>query len=202
MDSSDFFGFLNSRASVREYDDDPVTDAEIDYYYHGGVRRFFPDAYDEFVGSLPDPSKRPLPDYMVDLIQHGDSAAQWKYCKAWTRYEVKIGALLPSTGYLLGLEDPTPETKEGVYTLGLFENYYMANRCFLEEGELLANAGRLRGIPGVLVHGRLDLAAPPDVPWLLARAWPDSELHLVRSGHMGNEDMERIQLDALARYAR
>ena len=31
MDSSDFFGFLNSRVSVREYDDEAVTDEEIDY---------------------------------------------------------------------------------------------------------------------------------------------------------------------------
>jgi nitroreductase len=31
MDSSDFFGFCQSRSSVREYDDEPVTDAEVDY---------------------------------------------------------------------------------------------------------------------------------------------------------------------------
>ncbi len=31
MDSSDFFGFCQSRSSVREYDDEPVTDAEIEY---------------------------------------------------------------------------------------------------------------------------------------------------------------------------
>jgi nitroreductase len=31
MDSSDFFGFLASRSSVRTYDDEPVTEEEIDY---------------------------------------------------------------------------------------------------------------------------------------------------------------------------
>jgi hypothetical protein len=69
-----------------------ATDAEIDYYYHGGVGTFFPDAYDEFVAALPDLTKRPLLNYVLDLIQRGDSTAQWKYCKAWTRYEVRIGA--------------------------------------------------------------------------------------------------------------
>jgi len=45
----------------------------------------------------------------------------------------------------------------------------------------------------VLIHGRLDLAGPPDVPWLLAQRWPDAGLHLVRSGHTGNDEMsERI----------
>jgi nitroreductase len=31
MDSSDFFGFLESRSSVREYDELPLTEEEIDY---------------------------------------------------------------------------------------------------------------------------------------------------------------------------
>ncbi|MFA4878239.1 MAG: nitroreductase family protein [Methanoregula sp.] len=31
MDSSDFFGFLSSRSSVREYEDDPLTGEETDY---------------------------------------------------------------------------------------------------------------------------------------------------------------------------
>jgi nitroreductase len=31
MDSSDFYGFLESRASVREYDNEPVTEEEIGY---------------------------------------------------------------------------------------------------------------------------------------------------------------------------
>jgi proline iminopeptidase len=28
----------------------------------------------------------------------------------------------------------------------------------------------------VLVHGRLDLSAPVDIPWRLARAWPDNAI--------------------------
>lgn len=31
MDSSDFFGFCAGRSSVREYDDDPVADGDIEY---------------------------------------------------------------------------------------------------------------------------------------------------------------------------
>jgi proline iminopeptidase len=175
-----------------------ATDAEIDYYYNGGVRSFFPDAYDEFVGSLPDPSKRPLPSYMVDLIQHADSAAQWKYCKAWTRYEVKIGALLPSTDYLLRLESPTPAMAKGTYTLGLFENYYMANRCFLEEGQLLKDIEKIRGIQVVIVNGRYDMICPPVTAYELHRRLPQSKLVIAEgAGHwMGDKPVETALLDA------
>jgi len=51
------------------------------------------------------------------------------------------------------------------------------------------------------VHGRFDLGGPPDVPWLLARAWPGSELHLVRTGHVGGHEMVEPLIAATDRFA-
>ena len=51
---------------------------------------------------------------------------------------------------------------------------------------LSASAGQLDGIPGWLIHGRLDLSSPLDSAWRLHRAWPGSELILVDDeGHGG-----------------
>ena len=50
--------------------------------------------------------------------------------------------------------------------------HYFSHAAWLEPDELLRNCGRLAGIPGVLVHGRLDLGGPADVPWLLPRRGP------------------------------
>jgi proline iminopeptidase len=53
-----------------------------------------------------------------------------------------------------------------------------------------------RGIPGTLVHGRLDLSSPVDVPWQLHHRWPGSELVVVDEGrHSGGHGM----LEALRR---
>jgi hypothetical protein len=59
--------------------------------------------------------------------------------------------------------------------------------------------GQLAGIPAALVHGRLDIGGPPDVPWLLARSWPGVEVHLVHTGHQGGEEMTAVMLAALDR---
>src|SRR3954468_23866540 len=48
--------------------------------------------------------------------------------------------------------------------------HYLCHEEFLEDGVLLRNAGRLSGIPGVLVNGRYDLQAPLGNAWTLARA--------------------------------
>ena len=41
------------------------------------------------------------------------------------------------------------------------ENHYMLHRGWLEEGQLLEGAAKLRGIPGVIVQGRHDCCTPP-----------------------------------------
>jgi proline iminopeptidase len=60
----------------------------------------------------------------------------------------------------------------------------------VDDDQLLRDAYRLRGIPGVLVHGRLDLSRPLLTAWELAQAWPDAELTIIEdSGHTGSPTM-------------
>ena len=76
------------------------------------------------------------------------------------------------------------------------------NGAWLEEGALIRDAGRLAGIPGVLIHGRLDMSCPLDTAWELARAWPDAELHVVGdAGHKGGGETSRLVYEAIDRFA-
>jgi len=79
--------------------------------------------------------------------------------------------------------------------------HYFSNAAWLGETELLRHAARLAGIPGILLHGRLDLSGPPDVARQLARAWPGSELHYIPGGHTGDAEMDRRLLEATDRFA-
>jgi proline iminopeptidase len=62
--------------------------------------------------------------------------------------------------------------------------HYWSNAAFIDEGSLLRDVPLLTGIPGVLIHGRLDISSPVEFAWQLARAWPGAELVLVDdAGH-------------------
>jgi proline iminopeptidase len=77
--------------------------------------------------------------------------------------------------------------------------HYFRHAGFLEDGALLRGAARLAGIPGVMVHGRLDVSGPPDVPWQLAPAWPGSELVLLDDvGHGATLGAIRAATDRFA----
>lgn len=81
--------------------------------------------------------------------------------------------------------------------------HYWRHAAFLEDGALLRDAAKLAGIPGVLVHGRLDVSSPLDVAWELSRAWPGSELVIVDdAGHSaGDPGMAEALVAATDRFA-
>jgi proline iminopeptidase len=79
--------------------------------------------------------------------------------------------------------------------------HHWANAAFLPDGALLAGADRLVGIPGVVVHGRLDISGPPDIAWHVAQRW--TELVVVDGvGHSGSDPtMVEAVLAATDRFA-
>jgi proline iminopeptidase len=65
------------------------------------------------------------------------------------------------------------------------EAHFFQNDCFLRQGQLLAEAGKLASIPGLIVQGRYDLLCPPATSHALAAAWGRCELRVVdAAGHL------------------
>ena len=68
--------------------------------------------------------------------------------------------------------------------------HYFGHNAWLEDGQILRDAHRLRGIPAILIHGRNDLGGPVRTAWELAQAWPDARLVVIEdSGHTGSAAM-------------
>jgi proline iminopeptidase len=174
-----------------------ATREEIDHFYHGGVAMFFPEVYDRFVTGLPDPNRRPIPEYLFSLIESSDREQRAKYSRLWAAYELRISGLDISdrkVSDVLETIDP--------YAFARLENYYMANGCFLEEGQLLKNAAKLEHIPIVMVNGRYDVICPPITAFRLKQKLPHARLILAESaGHwMGEKPVERELLRAMRQF--
>jgi proline iminopeptidase len=64
------------------------------------------------------------------------------------------------------------------------EAHYFQNDCFMKPGQLLAEAGKLARLPGIIVQGRYDLLCPPATSHALGAVWPDCEIRFVEgAGH-------------------
>lgn len=174
-----------------------ATKRELDHFYHGGVRTFFPETYEKLLAALPDPDKRPLPNYLLELIQNSDPIEQEKYCKAWAKYEIKIAGLEVSDQWI----DEYYENHNPL-SFALFENYYMANGCFLEEGQLIKNADKLIEIPIIMINGRYDMICPSITAYQLHQKLPKSKLIIAEgAGHwMGERPIEQTLLEAMKEF--
>jgi proline iminopeptidase len=121
-----------------------------------------------------------------------DPKAQLEAAVAWSQWEGRTITLRLDPAIDKAHEDPH-------YALAFsrIENHYFVNDGFFKPGQLLRDAAKLRGIPGVIVQGRYDVCTPAKTAWELHKAWPEAEFHIV--GEAGHAMKEPGILDRLIR---
>lgn len=176
-----------------------LTKPELSWYYQFGVSEMFPDKWERFVAPIPEAERGDLMGAYRKLLTGEDRAIQIEAAKAWSIWEGQTITLLPE-----------PETSdrfgEDDFALAFarIENHYFVHGGWLQEGQLLRDAHKLSGIPGVIVHGRYDMPCPLRYAWELAKAWPEAEFFIVEgAGHAYSEPgiLDRL-IDATDRFAR
>ncbi len=170
---------------------------DVHWLYHE-AGRFFPEEWARFRAGVPENERDGdlVAAYNRLLNEHPDPTVRAAAAQNWCDWEDAVVSL--EEGW-----SPNPRYQNADFrmTFARLCAHYFSHAAWLEGGQLLRNASRLAGIPGVLVHGRFDLGGPSDVPWLLAQAWPAAELHLVRTGHVGGDEMMEELLRATDRFA-
>ena len=157
--------------------------AEIDWYYQGGAAWLFPDRWEEFLAPIPEAERGDLVAAYRRRLTGDDEAARTACARAWSRWEGSTITLLPQPASA----DAFGEDRFAL-AFARIENHYFTQKGWLEEGQLLRDADRLRGIPGIIVQGRYDAATPVRSAWDLHRAWPEAAFHLVSdAGHAYSE---------------
>jgi proline iminopeptidase len=169
---------------------------DIDWLYRG-VGAFFPEEFERFRGGLPVADRDgDLVDAYRRLLADDDPKVAEKAARRWCDWEDAVVSLEP--GWRPNVRYRDPSFRMGFARL---VTHYFAHAAWLEDGQLLRDAHRLSGIPGVLVQGRLDLGGPARSAWELARAWPGAELQLIsNTGHTGSKKMTAALLEATDRF--
>jgi len=154
------------------------TRVEIEDAFLKVLPRFYPDLKDDFFNLLPEADReKPLDAYWRRILDpdpaiHGPAARAWneterilsEHTSGRTRLDPSAARALPATPFM--------------------EAHYFRNDCFMAPGQLLAQAGRLEAIPGIIVQGRYDLLCPPATSHALGAVWPKSEVRVVEgAGH-------------------
>jgi proline iminopeptidase len=156
---------------------------ELDWLYRYGASEIFPDKWEEFLAAIPEAEHDDLVAAYHRRLTGDDPGERLAAAKAWSKWEAETVTLLPDPHVI---EEHTSD--DFAIAIARIENHYMLNRGWLDEGQLIANAGCLKAIPGVIVQGRYDCCTPPSAAWDLKRAWPEARLEIVPdAGHLFSE---------------
>jgi proline iminopeptidase len=169
---------------------------DIHWLYHG-VGRYFPEEWARFRDGVPVGEREgDLVAAYYRLLNQPDAAVREKAARDWCAWEDAVVSLES--------DEPNPRYEDPRFRMAFARivTHYFHHHAWLEDGVLLRNAHRLGGIPGVLIHGRLDLGSPAVTAWELAQAWSEAELHLVGTGHTGGDEMTDRVVAAADRFAK
>jgi proline iminopeptidase len=158
--------------------------SELDFYYNGGAGQLFPERYEMFLSPLGGRSFAgdTIAAYH-NLLFDPDPAVHGPAGVAWSTWEAATITLEQDDSLIAEFSDPA-----FALAFARIENHYFFHGGWFEEGQLLANAGRLAGIPGVIVQGRYDVATPAVTAYELHQAWPEGEFIIApAAGHAFSE---------------
>lgn len=148
----------------------------------GGAARFFPDKWQRFAEPIPPAERGNMLDAYWQRLTSDDESVRIAAARAWGAWE---------GGILTLQESPESEAEYGspeiAVSMATLEAHYFRHGIFLEPNQLLRDIGRIRHLPGVIVHGRYDMDCTVANAFELHAAWPEAEFHVVVAGHASSE---------------
>jgi len=143
--------------------------------------RFYPALAEDFIGLLPEAERAtPLDSYWRRILD-ADPAVHGPFAHAWHDTERILSEHVPGRGRL---DRKSPASSKSLPATPFMEAHYFQNDCFMRDGQLLSEAGKLGKIPGIIVQGRYDLLCPPATSHALAAVWREAEIRVVEgAGH-------------------
>lgn len=156
---------------------------DVSWFYQNGASRLFPDYWKEFISQIQPDRRDNLVSAYYQLLTGADEVKRLSAARAWSIWEGRTSTLESRAALVNRFGD-----SHIALSMARIECHYFVHNAFIQENQILDQAKHLKGIPGVIVHGRYDVVCPVDQAWLLHQHWSDSRLVIVPgSGHSTSE---------------
>ena len=157
---------------------------ELEWFYQEGCNWVYPDAFEAYLAPIPEDERGDMISAYHKRLTGDDPKVRLEAARAWSVWEGTTLSLLPD-------ENRVSHFAQDDYALAFARiecHYFMNSGFFDRDDQLIADAGKLKGIPGVIVHGRYDIVTPLRNAWELSKARPEADLRIVPdSGHAMTE---------------
>ncbi|HYF60098.1 MAG TPA: prolyl aminopeptidase [Burkholderiaceae bacterium] len=175
------------------------TQGEIDWFLNG-MRRFFPQAHEDFVSWLPERERGDVLTAYETRLFGDDASVRMDAARRWYAYTESCSLLRHDPQVV----DAALGNEPVVYGTGRLDAFFFRNRMFLDEDQLIRGVARIAHLPALVVQGGHDVIAPPEAAWRLHRAWPGSVFRIAPdAGHAPSEPgLRSLLIEGLERFKR
>jgi proline iminopeptidase len=170
-------------------------DQDLQWFYQQGANLVFPDYWGDYIYPIANDKRHDFIQAYYDLLTGDNELTRMGAAKAWSLWEGRCATLRPNHEVVERFGDP-----HMALAMARIEAHYFVNKGFLNANQLLVNADKLAGIPGIIIHGRYDMICTLDNAVSLHNVWPDSQLNIIRDA--GHASSEPSIADALVRATR
>lgn len=161
-----------------------LTKRELRWFYQEGASMLFPDAWQRFCAPIPEAERGDMMAAYHTRLTHADRRIQAEAAAAWSQWE-------GDTISIRGPEARPSKFNEIDFAIAFARiecHFFVNGGFFKEDGWILNNIDKIRGIPGWIVQGRFDVVTPMESAWSLKNAWPEADLNVVwDAGHASTE---------------
>ncbi|TWX72984.1 prolyl aminopeptidase [Colwellia sp. C1TZA3] len=160
------------------------TTAEYNWLYsQDGAAKFFPKYYREFTEQLIDVKANNIVQGYYDVLTGANEIAAIAASKAWCLWELRLSTIEHHPVDVHHIED-----SHQALCMAKISSHYFVNKCFIDEGLILASIEKIKAIPAIILHGRYDMVCQLDNADKLVQKWPNAQLQILpKAGHSGFE---------------
>src|SRR5262245_65193905 len=131
------------------------------------------------------------------MLADPDPIARDLAAREWCAWEDAHVSLTPDHTPSLRYQDP-----EFRLRFARLVTHYWQHAAFLEEDQLIRDAAKLNGVPGVLIHGRSDISGPLITAWGLSRRGTTCRSQVLDDAELGvGKSLVPTVINALNNFA-
>ena len=156
---------------------------DIHWFYQDGASYLLPDYWQDYLKPIAEEERSDMVSAYYRRLTDDDESTRLTAAQSWSLWEGRASTLLPKAAVVDHFANP-----KTALSLARIECHYFMHASFMSENQLIVQAERLQGIPGVIVHGRYDVVCPLEQAWALHSAWPGARLEVIAdAGHSATE---------------
>ena len=146
--------------------------------------RFYPDLWQQMRQKIDN--KDVLKEY-TRLLFSADEADNLQALSYLGSYEHKLGQLDPKFEILTEIDDSFLKSARIYF-------HYVGHNFFITDNQILDNVAKIKDIPCLIVHNRMDFCCPVEQAWDLHQAMPNSVLKINAGyGHSSPQLMKVVK---------